>query len=444
MKPLALVLAASIAANALLVTVLVLGRDSVKSLPFLSKQTPARSQSATASSATGGSASVEAAPSALANAIASRDPATLRDQLRALGLPEEVVRRMVRTILLEPYYARYRAMLAQHSNEKSDLVGGESYSSRLTKEERAELRTLSREGARQAEALFGSTSAEPDLENLRYNYLPHDKADQLRQINRDYAEMRTDLNEEIGRFRVASDDQKLKLLEQERRKDIESLLSPAELAEYDLRHSNTASTLRNRLANLTVSDSEFRALFDIYKPVYDSSANSAVRNFTPNQPLSQEQIAQLKAQREVRAKSDEQARALLGDERYAEYNRTGDYDYRMLQAAATRFNLPQQTIEQVYGLRNSISAETLNIANNSGLTPEQKKAALSDLANQARTQVRNALGQEIGDAYLKTNMQWINRVASGNTVTFGPTGSSYSSKPVAPRPKPPATATTQP
>lgn len=444
MKPLALVLAASIAANAFLVTVVVLGRDSVKTLPFLSKQTQTRNQSATASSSPGSSSSVEATPTALAKAISSRDPATLRDQLRALGLPEEVVRRIVRTILLEPYYNRYRALLAQHNNEKSDLLAGESYSNRLTKEERAELRTLSREGARQAEALFGSTSTEPDLENIRYSYLPSDKADQLRQINRDYAEMRTDLNDEIGRFRVASDDQKLKLLEQERRKDIESVLSPTELAEYDLRHSNTASTLRNRLANLNVSDSEFRALFDIYKPVYDSSATSAIRNFTPNQALTQEQIAQLKAQRDARAQSEDQARALLGDERYAEYNRTGDYDYRMLQAAATRFSLPQQTIEQVYGLRNTVSAETLNISNNGSLTPDQKKAALSDLANQARTQVRNALGQEIGDAYLKTNMQWLNRVASGNTITFAPTGNSYSSKAVAPRTKPPATATPRP
>lgn len=441
MKPHALILAASLVANAILLSLLVFARDPAAKLPFLNNSAPGTT-TATAHAAQGAPAGQQAEPSAtaLSQAIAGRDLATLRDQLRALGLPEEMVRRLVRTLLAEPYYARYRALIAQHRADKSDLLRGDSLSSGFTKDERAELRALSRDVSRQIEALFGSTSPEPDLESARYSYLPHDKADQLRQINRDYAEMRNDLNDEIGRFRIASDEQKLKLLEQERRKDIESLLSPAELLEYDLRHSATASTLRNRLGKLTVSDSEFRALFDLLRPVHDNAAtqNLASLGIRANEPLTPDQIAQLKAQREARIAADEQVRLLLGDERYNEYNRAGIADYRNLQTAATRFNLAPATVEQVYGLRNAVSAETLAIANNAALTPEQKKASLAGLATQTRNQVRTALGQEIGDAYLKNSMQWLDRVANGYTVTFSPTGAGVSYKSVAPRQRPPA------
>lgn len=439
MKPHSLVLAASLAANALLLTLVVLGRDSAKSLPFLSSK-PHRTTVNLPAGSTGTLA--EPSSTALNEAIASRDPVLLRDQLRALGLPDDVVRRLIRTMLLEPYYARYRALIAQHQGDKPELLRGENPSTGFTKEERAELRALSRSITAQVHSLFGATSADPTQDNLRYSYLPQDKADQLRQINRDYAEMRTDLNEEMGRFRVASDDQKLKLLEQERRKDIEALLSPTELADYDLRHSATASVLRTRLANLTVSESEFRTLFDTLKPVYDLAATSNT-SLRSNEPLTPDQIAQLNTQRDARARADEQIHALLGEERYAEYNRAGNQDYRNLQTAATRFNLPPQTVEQVYSLRNSVSAATQQVATNAGLTPDQKKAALTDIANQTRAQVRATLGQEIGDAYLKNSMQWLERVDSGYTVTFSVNGNATNYKNVvqrnrSPSPTPPA------
>jgi len=434
MKPLPLILAASLAANSLLLALLCFGPSSAKTLPFFSSKYLGASASTV----------VDAQKINLAETLASRNPDLLRDQLRTLGLPEEVVRSLVRALLWGPYYARYRALVALHQGDKSDLLRGGSYYSGFTKEERAELRALSRGINQQIFSLLGSTSIEPELDTLRYGYLPQDKADQIRLINRDYGEMRSDLDQEISRFRVASDDQKLKLLEQERRKDIEALLSPSELVEYDLRHSSTASLLRSRLANINVSDGEFHALFNLLKPVYDASTNSSLPTtaFRPNERLTPEQIAQLTAQRDARAQADEKVRALLGDERFAEYKRAGDYDYRTLQAAAARFNLPQQTIEQVYNLRNTVSAETQQIANNANVEPEQKKAALVAIAEQARTQVRTTLGQEIGDAYLKTNMRWLDRVANGYTVTFSPTNNSSSFKPVAPKPR--TATTTQP
>jgi hypothetical protein len=437
MKPFPLFLAASIAANALLLTLLCFGPSSAKTFPFLSNKNPGTSASTTSA------ATVDAQKINLAETLASHNPDLLRDQLRALGLPEEVVRSMVRSLLWSPYYERYRALVALHKGDTSDLMRGGSYYSGFTKEERTELRTLSRGINQQVFSLLGSNSIEPELDTLRYGYLPQDKADQIRLINRDYAEMRSDLAQEISRFRVASDDQKLKLLEQERRKDIEALLSPSELSEYDMRHSSTASLLRNRLANVNVSDGEFYALFDLLKPVYDISANPGLPSTgpRPNERLSPEQISQLTAQRDARAQADEKVRALLGDERFAEYKRAGDFDYRTLQAAATRFSLPQPTIEQVYNLRNTVSTETQQIANNANLEAEQKKAALATLAEQTRTQVRTALGQEIGDAYLKTNMRWLDRVASGYTVTFSPTSNSSSFKPVAPKTR---TVTTTP
>jgi len=439
MKPSLLLLAVSLVVNAALVVVVCRRPETAASLPLFRHNSDA-SKNATRPAAEAGARDAE-----LARALVSNNPTALRDQLRALGLSERTVRSLVRALLWQPYYERYGSLLASHRSDKPELLRGDGYSTGFTREERAGLRALTHDINQQIFSVLGSNSIEPDLDTLRYSYLPPDKADQLRLINRDYAEMRSDLNQEIGRFRVPSDDDKLKLLEEEHRKDIEAELTPGELVDYDLRHSKTASMLRNRLANLNVTDDEFRSLYDALKPTESTYTTMSDLGIKPGVALTKEQMATIQAQRTAREQADEKVKSLLGDERYAEYQRATDSDYRNLQAAANRFDLSKQSIEQVYALRATVSAETKRIANDASLEADQKRASLSDLAAQARSQVKSTLGEEIGSAYLNTSMRWLDRVANGFTVTFSPTGNSTSFKPVAPKTPPtPAKVTARP
>jgi len=431
MKPQALILAASIATNALLLAFLLLGRDSTaKALPFLSN---AVQKSASTASSSQNINSAEPSNTALAQAIASRDPATLRDQLRALGLPEDAIGSMVRALLRQSYLDRYHALVAKHKSDKSDLLRGSSYTTSFTPAERSELRDLQRDINKQIVSLLGPNSIDADLNTLRYGYLPPEKAAQLSLLNQDYREMINDLKQESARFHVASDDDKLALLDQERQKDIDALLTPSEAAEYDLRNSKVASSLRYRLASTTVTDDEFRSLYATLTQAEIAQAKLA-DNGTPTD---EQQAAARQARREIRTQTDEAIKALLGDERYAEYRRSMDPDYHNLQTAATRFNLAPKTIEQVLSLRTSVATESNRIANDSALDPEQKKNALSSLADQTRSQVKTTLGLEIGTTYLATSMRWLDRMAGGYAVSFPATGYINTYKAVAP-PAPPA------
>ncbi|MFT3783222.1 MAG: hypothetical protein QM790_14530 [Nibricoccus sp.] len=428
MKPLAVALAASLVANAFLAAAFFFKPAAATGWSWGSVKTHGTTGGSSITSAS--SRSSDTSGTQLAETIASRNPAALRDQLRALGLSDEVIRRTIRAVMMERYNDRYRALVALHQGDKSELLRTGGLSNGFTKEERAELRALSREINQQLVALLGPPSAESEIDNARYSFLPQEKVDQLRLINRDYAEMRNDLSDEIGRFRVASDDEKLRMLEQERRKDIESLLSPAELAEYDLRHSPTASMLRYRLANVNITDDEFRSLYNILKPTNNISLSAL--GIKPGVELTPEQRQQLTSLREAQVAAEEQAKTILGEDRYADFKRASDSDYRNLQSAASRFSLPQQAIEQVYGLRNSVSAQSQQIANNTSLDTAAKKAAMAKLADQTRTQVKTALGDEVGEAYLKTSMQWLDRVSKGYAVSFSASGNSTSFKSVNP------------
>jgi hypothetical protein len=69
-----------------------------------------------------------------------------------------------------------------------------------------------------------------------------------------------------------------------------------------------------------------------------------------------------------------------------------------------------------------VATESNKIANSTSLDTEQKISALAGLADQTRNQVKTALGNDIGTAYLSTSMRWLNGMATGNAISFPSTG----------------------
>ncbi len=61
----------------------------------------------------------------------------------------------------------------------------------------------------------------------------------------------------------AADREKLALLNRERRADLERVLTPEELFEYDLRQGPTAMRLRSQLAAFQPTEEEYRAIFTV-------------------------------------------------------------------------------------------------------------------------------------------------------------------------------------
>jgi hypothetical protein len=444
MKTSSLLFTASLVLNAALLALLVFAPPSTSSSVFSKTSSPATHPTGSPQSSDRMAA---ASPEALATALKSGDHVALRDQLRALGLSEGTVQNVMRAILWQPYLDRQLAINAAKTSSDQPYWRGIQQTGRrsYTREERAELRQLASSLREQILDVLGPQGFDSTSPySQRYAFLSPETAAKLVDLDRDYGEMRQEINQESERFKVASDADKLKFLEHERRKDLEATLTPAELEAYNLRFSPAAYTLRNRLAKIDLTEAEYRDLYDLQQAFYNTQSDTALARPLANQKLTPDQIAQLQARAKDYSTLNQEIRQTLGEERYALYQRASDSDYRQLQAAADRFNLPAEKIDQVYGYRDATSVAAQRIAADPALTPDQKKQALVSLAAQTRQQISAALGDEVAVAYLDKNMKWLERVQAGNVFTVSPDTSRISYKQIAPAPRPPRPKTVRP
>jgi hypothetical protein len=341
-------------------------------------------------------------------ALLQGDAVSLHNQLCALGLPESTVRDMVRAVLMRPCHERRQQMLASKAaGNRAWWRGPDGGAEALTKEERAELWAMTRGINTQLLAIMdGGGAAERARMDARYGFLPADKVDRLAGLDRDYGELRADLFHESRRFKVAGDDEALRLIREERERDLAAILSPAEYEQYQKRYSPTAAKLRQRVAGMDITESEYSAIYEVLAPLEKNSGeNLSGKDRAVWQQASVDAI-----------------RSILGGERYAAYERATSPDYVNLQAAAERFAIPDGTINQVYNLRDDVASQSQRIAADKSLSARQKRDALAALATNTRAEVRSQLGDKVADAYLDKNMTWLRQVEKGGALQVTATG----------------------
>jgi hypothetical protein len=243
----------------------------------------------------------------------------------------------------------------------------------------------------------------------QWSFLPAAKRDALRRLQQDYDEMTAKFS--AGGIQLASDKERLALLRAERDRDIAALLTPTELADYNLRTSNTSAALRAKFGDAIQSEEDFRKLYDLQKAFDDKFAvdPSAPR---PSQDFIQQRAA---AERQLQ----DAFRAALGEEKFAALQRTSDQELRALDALATRLNLPSGTTDRVAATREAIAAESQKISLDSSLPMTERRAKLQELASWARTELAQTLGSEAADAYAQ-RAAWLSLLQSGVAFATNP------------------------
>ncbi|OAM87212.1 hypothetical protein AW736_24935 [Termitidicoccus mucosus] len=339
-------------------------------------------------------------------ALLQGDAVSLCDRLRSLGMPESVVRDVVRAMLMKPYNERRQQLLASKgAGNRAWWQGPDGGAETLTREERDELRAMTRDINTQLSAIMDAGDVSGRAAS-RYAFLPADKAARLAELDRDYGELRADLFQESRRFKVAGDDDALRLVREERDRDLAAILSPAEYEQYQKRYSPTASKLRQRVAGMDITESEYSAIYEVLAPLEKNSGeNLSAKDRAVWQQASVDAI-----------------RSILGDERYGAYERSTNPDYLNLQAAAERFDIPSGTITQVYNLRDDVASQSQRIAADKSLSAKQKREALAALAANTRAEVGSQLGDEVAAAYLDKNMTWLRQVEKGGALQVTATG----------------------
>ena len=343
-------------------------------------------------------------PSPAPNALAVAPPTKLWDQLqgcdvrelaarlRAAGAPDRAARLLVADALREQYLARQRELVGAGD----PAAFWRESASAADREKQVVLRRLAREHEDLLTELFGVDPATEEARERRrrlYGPLPDAKLERIDRLTADYGEMADGIRAQAGGALLATDRELLALLEQERRKDVAAILTPAELDIYDLRTSATARTLRARLANFTPSEQEFRALFALLRDFDERFAGS---NGAGDEASQRERAA-------AEAELNGRIKAALGESRYEEYRRQQDPGYRVVARIAERFGLPARRAEDVVGLAQSVQTRLRSLRDDKRLSPEAVRAELEALTRESSERIMTLLGSDGAELYRRTS-----------------------------------------
>lgn len=393
-KPVTLLLVASLLANVALVTIY-LGR-----VP--------------APAATSGNATRVAinphhdssADGALRFALATGDAAALQ----AAGLSPELAREIAAGRSLSRLFEKFRAANVNATTDRrwwrSQHSGG------LPREQQLQLR---RDFADLLTAAYGDDlglfSTASDAGTL--DFLPPDKRDALRRITQDYDEMIAKFAS--GGLQLASDREKLRLLRAERDRDIAALLTPDERLAYEMRSSASGATVRSRYGDVIESEAEFQKIYALQRAFDEKYSREALSGRISPEVLR----ARSEAERQLEADLS----AAVGAGRYATLRRAADPDLRSVDALASRLNLPATTGDNVALTRDNFAAESQRINSDTTVPFPQRRTQIQELATRAKSELTRTLGSEAAEAYA-ANSPWVGLLNNGMAYSTTPTAGS--------------------
>ncbi len=326
-------------------------------------------------------------------------PEELRDQLRIAGIDERTIRAVIEGTLRNRYTKRLTAERLEQLRQswwKTRIIPGSDDAKMLR--------------GSVAEPLQKALGADPldqiDAES-RYAFLPPDKRRKLAQIDQDYREMRAQLQVPPGTSdtQTRAEQEQLRLLANERRKDVLAELTPEERAEMELRFSDVAHGVIARMNNIAATETEYRAI----KPAIDEF-EAKRKQLTGNEPgraeLEREMVRQLVDK--------------FGYDRAVDIVWAGYNEYAGVARAARTMQLPENTVGQVMTLNAETGLQAAAIHRDDALTAEQKRAALVSLQQSARAKLDTLLPLAAQQLLDPATFDWLTELGQGKYRVMSP------------------------
>lgn len=325
--------------------------------------------------------------------LASTDLGRYAENLRRAGCPEQTIK----DIILAAVNRRYAPLEQALKVRPDDVAPWERPASYDRRSGEAKLRQLLEEKRNLLKELTGvdvgidmpSRLAGRDVVRYEtaFSSLPESKRDQVRAIQENYWAQSDDIKQRTLGYLEPEDRDEFVRIKTERREALAKVLTPRELQDYELSTSETASTLRSRLNGLNLTDEEFRKLFDYTQPL-DERYSLGRRNPDPvNEEFTAERA---KAEKDVQ----NYMRSVVGEERYAEFERSQDPVYRSINQAGTEAGLSKEQILQAYQAQQQVQEQSKRVLSDPTLSPEQRLQTLNEMRSQAEQQFQQILGDK--------------------------------------------------
>lgn len=327
------------------------------------------------------------------------DLAGARDRLRALGASEETVFAAIDGVMRINFYRLTRN--TEIENIKNGWWRGDPAS-------------VNKPGwGKLAEApFFALMGYDPhDIIDFssRFDFLPKEKAETLSKIAVDYYGLYLRVAEEPNPSLQAND-----LTIAERRADVVKLLTPEELAEYDLRFSDNAAQNARRFAKMQASEQEFRTISPLLDRLQQEQAAAARDAAIPA-------AQRATAQRELEQKALDELVGAVGLERAADFLWTGtnillaDTTTGTSSVISSTPNAPR-----VLQLASETGVQAAAIHNDPALSAEGKRAALVALQQATQPKLDQLLPPADRANLTPGALQWFDSLARGEYYTFAP------------------------
>ncbi len=227
---------------------------------------------------------------------------------------------------------------------------------------------------------------------LIIGFLTDDKAVRLADTAMRLEKWTRAFREETDGIVIDSDEPRLEALVGEAKRELESGLSPAEVQETTLRGVNLVKSFmeRDALFGVSLTGDELRRMTAISSRDKDFITMGLRAELEGNRHGESNDIEDII--KKVSPEAEREIQAMLGDQRFAAYERSKDDAFREFASTARRLDLPLDSTVKAYEIRRTAEAAARELRANSEMAPEQRRAALDAMRRETEQAITAAVG----------------------------------------------------
>ena len=315
--------------------------------------------------------------------------------LRAVGCPDATTIDIIVAEVNRRFAARERALRFRY--EDYDLWNAPAATTRGRMERQIQLRELYAEKRALLKELLGVDvpfeipGALADRTQSKYDaaiqQLPESKREQVQSIHENYRAKVEKLKARTLNFLEPEDFTELDRLKKERRQALGQVLTADELLDFDLKTSNLTGMIRSALAGAQPTEAELRELFKHVQRLYDEPSL-----LTAAQDPSAVMASLGDLQRELQ--NSEIVKAVLGEQRYADLQRSRDPLYQTALRVTAQAGLDADSAVRLYDLQRAAQQELQSQLANPQLSNEQRQQLFREIGEKTKRAIQQTLGEE--------------------------------------------------
>lgn len=322
--------------------------------------------------------------------------------LRAIGCPEQTIQDIVIAEVDKLYAGKEAALRLRTEHLKPWEVF--AVSTRVTMERERKLRQLLREKRdllkellgidvplEAPSSLGGGLAGRDSRFEKAFQDLPEGKRGAVRAIQEDYWDKLEELNLRTMGFWEPEDQEEQRRLKIEYRTALAKTLTGDELLDFDLATSSVGNRVRSEFSALSATAQEMREIFRARWKLDEEA--SALAPSDPNDP----QAARKRA--EARQLAENEIKSILGEQRYADYQRSRDPQFRNLARLAQETGLPSDTAIKAWDAQRLARDESNKLRSNPDFTPEQRDQLMRQMQAELDAAMTQLLGREAFDRF---------------------------------------------